>query len=83
MLILKQITKDYKVGSGTVNALRGIDLSFRKMSLLPYWAPPAAENHPAQYHRGLDRYTQGDLSINGKSTRDFKDGTGTATATIL
>lgn len=75
MLILKQITKDYKVGSGTVNALRGIDLSFRKNEFVAILGPSGCgKTTLLNIIGGLDRYTQGDLSINGKSTRDFKDG---------
>ena len=38
-----------------------------------FWDSPAAENSYVKYHRGLDQYTSGDLKINGRSTKKFKD----------
>ncbi len=74
MLILKHITKDYKVGDGTVNALRGIDLSFRKSEFVSILGPSGCgKTTLLNIIGGLDRYTSGDLTINGKSTMDFSD----------
>ncbi len=51
MLSLKNIIKDYPVGDGVVHALKGVDVEFRKMNLLPYWAIWLRQNDPAKYNR--------------------------------
>ena len=74
MLQLKQITKDYSVGDGKVAALRGIDLAFRKSEFVSILGPSGCgKTTMLNIIGGLDRYTDGDLSINGRSTKDFKD----------
>ncbi len=74
MLILKHITKDYKLGDMVVNALRGIDLSFRKSEFVAVLGPSGCgKTTLLNIIGGLDRYTEGDLTINGKSTKDFND----------
>ena len=74
MLELKDIYKDYPAGSGIVHALRGIDLQFRKSEFVAILGPSGCgKTTLLNIIGGLDLYTQGDLVINGRSTKDFKD----------
>ena len=74
MLELKQIVKDYPAGNGTVNALKGIDLQFRKNEFVSILGPSGCgKTTMLNIIGGLDQYTSGDLVINGRSTKDFKD----------
>ncbi len=75
MLVLKNIVKDYAAGDSTVNALRGIDLDFRKSEFVSILGPSGCgKTTLLNIIGGLDRYTSGDLVISGKSTKDFRDG---------
>ena len=74
MLQLKNITKNYLSGEMTVKALKGIDIEFRKnefVSILGHSG--CGKTTLLNIIGGLDRYTDGDLIINGKSTKKFKD----------
>ena len=74
MLELKNIVKDYPAGSDTVHALRGIDLVFRKNEFVSILGPSGCgKTTMLNIIGGLDSYTEGDLIINGKSTKDFRD----------
>lgn len=74
MLELKQITKIYPAGAGQVHALRGIDLQFRKSEFVSILGPSGCgKTTMLNIIGGLDQYTDGDLIINGRSTKDFKD----------
>ena len=74
MLELKQITKNYPAGTGQVNALKGIDLRFRKNEFVSILGPSGCgKTTMLNIIGGLDQYTSGDLIINGRSTKDFKD----------
>ena len=74
MLELKQIVKDYPAGNGTVNALKGIDLRFRKNEFVSILGPSGCgKTTMLNIIGGLDQYTSGDLVISGRSTKDFKD----------
>ena len=74
MLELKNITKDYLSGEQTVHALRGIDIEFRKAEFVSILGPSGCgKTTLLNIVGGLDRYTDGDLIINGKSTKKFKD----------
>ncbi len=74
MLELKNITKDYPAGDGKVEALRGISLKFRESEFVSILGPSGCgKTTMLNIIGGLDQYTSGDLIINGKSTRDFKD----------
>jgi len=74
MLRLTNITKDYKAGDSTVQALKGVSLSFRKSEFVAILGPSGCgKTTMLNIIGGLDRYTDGDLSINGKSTKLFKD----------
>ena len=74
MLQLKHITKDYVTGPSVVNALKGIDLEFRESEFVAILGPSGCgKTTMLNIIGGLDRYTEGDLVINGKSTKTFKD----------
>lgn len=74
MLELKKIRKDYPAGDGVVHALKGIDLKFRKSEFVSILGPSGCgKTTMLNIIGGLDQYTDGDLIINGKSTRNFND----------
>ena len=74
MLQLKQITKQYPAGDGCVDALRGVDLQFRKSEFVSILGPSGCgKTTMLNIIGGLDHYTEGDLIINGRSTKDFGD----------
>lgn len=74
MLELKGIYKDYPAGSGIVHALRGVDLQFRSSEFVSILGPSGCgKTTLLNIIGGLDQYTDGDLVINGRSTKDFKD----------
>ena len=74
MLSLKNITKDYQVGTNTVKALRGVSIDFRKNEFVSILGQSGCgKTTLLNIIGGLDQYTDGDLVINGKSTKDFKD----------
>ena len=71
MLELKKITKLYPSG---VEALKGIDIKFRKSEFVSILGQSGCgKTTLLNIIGGLDRYTSGDLIINGKSTKEFKD----------
>ncbi len=74
MLELRNIKKDYPAGSGIVHALRGIDLQFRKSEFVAILGQSGCgKTTMLNIIGGLDGYTDGDLIINGVSTKRFKD----------
>lgn len=74
MLELKEIKKDYPAGSETVHALKGVDLQFRKSEFVSILGQSGCgKTTMLNIIGGLDQYTSGDLIINGRSTKDFKD----------
>ncbi len=74
MLELKGIKKDYLAGENTVHALKGIDLSFRKSEFVAILGPSGCgKTTMLNIIGGLDQYTEGDLIINGRSTKEYKD----------
>ena len=74
MLQLKNIKKDYPAGTNTVHALKGIDLQFRKNEFVSILGPSGCgKTTMLNIIGGLDQYTEGDLIINGRSTKNFKD----------
>ena len=75
MLILKNITKNYIIGENKVEALKGVDLEFRKNEFVSILGPSGCgKTTLLNIIGGLDRYTSGDLAVNGKSTKKFRDG---------
>ena len=74
MLKLANIAKNYKSGDEVVKALKGINLEFRSNEFVSILGPSGCgKTTLLNIIGGLDRYTSGDLIINGKSTKDFKD----------
>ena len=74
MLKLKNITKEYVSGDTKVEALKGINIEFRKSEFVSILGQSGCgKTTLLNIIGGLDRYTSGDLIINGKSTKDFKD----------
>ncbi len=74
MLELKNITKVYETYDDKVEALKGIDLKFRDSEFVSILGQSGCgKTTLLNIMGGLDRYTTGDLIINGKSTKDFKD----------
>ena len=74
MLVLKNIVKDYVTGDTTVRALKGIDINFRENEFVAVLGPSGCgKTTLLNIIGGLDRYTSGDLFINGKSTKSFGD----------
>ena len=74
MLELKQIVKEYPAGGGKVEALKGVDLAFRKSEFVSILGQSGCgKTTMLNIIGGLDHYTTGDLVINGRSTKDFKD----------
>ena len=74
MLKLKGITKDYAVGDETVHALKGIDLEFRKSEFVAVLGHSGCgKTTLLNIIGGLDQYTDGDLIINGRSTKEYTD----------
>ena len=74
MLQLKNIKKYYDVGGNITKALDGISVSFRKKEFVSILGTSGSGKTTClNIIGGLDRYDEGDLIINGKSTKDFKD----------
>ena len=74
MLELKNIHKEYPAGDGKVQALRGVSLQFRESEFVSILGPSGCgKTTMLNIIGGLDQYTQGDLIINGRSTKDYKD----------
>ncbi len=75
MLVLKDIVKDYKTGDTAVRALKGVNINFRENEFVAILGPSGCgKTTLLNLIGGLDRYTSGDLFINGKSTKHFTDG---------
>ena len=74
MLQLKEIVKKYKTGDTEVEALRGVSLTFRNSEFVSILGQSGCgKTTLLNIIGGLDQYTSGDLIINGKSTKQFKD----------
>lgn len=74
MLILKDIHKEYPAGDIKVSALRGVSVEFRKNEFVSILGPSGCgKTTLLNIIGGLDQYTSGDLVIDGKSTKHFRD----------
>lgn len=74
MLTLKNIFKDYGQGDTVVHALKGVSLNFRNSEFVSVLGPSGCgKTTMLNIIGGLDKYTDGDLKIEGKSTKDFTD----------
>ena len=74
MLELKNIVKTYQTGDTTIAALNGVSLCFRENEFVSILGPSGCgKTTMLNIVGGLDRYSDGDLIINGKSTKLFRD----------
>lgn len=74
MLVLRNIIKDYDAGDSKVRALDGISLDFRESEFVSILGPSGCgKTTLLNIIGGLDQYTQGDLVINGVSTKRYSD----------
>ena len=74
MLNLKSIRKDYVTSSEVVHALRGVSVAFRKSEFVSILGPSGCgKTTLLNIIGGLDHYTDGDLVINGRSTKSYTD----------
>ena len=74
MLELRNITKDYVSGNNVTHALKGISVNFRKNEFVSILGQSGCgKTTTLNIIGGLDRYTKGNLLINGKSTKQYKD----------
>lgn len=74
MLKLDKITKDYIVGGETLNVLKGISVEFRKSEFVAVLGQSGCgKTTLLNIIGGLDRYTSGNLIIEGVSTKDYTD----------
>lgn len=74
MLELINITKEYPVHNGKVVALKNVSLNFRRNEFVAILGPSGCgKTTMLNILGGLDRYTDGDLKINGISTKTYKD----------
>ena len=74
MLKLRNIKKDYIVGDTAVHALKGVSIEFRSCEFVSILGQSGCgKTTLLNIIGGLDRYTDGDLFINGKSTKTYKD----------
>ena len=74
MLELKGITKDYPSGDSVVHALKGISVTFRNQEFVSILGQSGCgKTTLLNIIGGLDKYTRGDLVINGRSTKSYLD----------
>ena len=74
MLNLKDIRKEYKMGDTTVQALKGVTVSFRQNEFVAILGHSGCgKTTLLNIIGGLDRYSSGNLQINGVSTKKYKD----------
>ncbi len=74
MLKLTNIKKDYVSGDSTVHALKGVSIEFRKSEFVSILGQSGCgKTTLLNIIGGLDKYSDGDLIINGKSTKKFND----------
>ena len=75
MLELIDIRKDYQIAGGAVHALKGVSIKFRKNEFVSILgASGCGKTTLLNIIGGLDKYTSGDLIIEGTSTKQYKDG---------
>ncbi len=74
MLKLTNIVKSYLTGNSKVEALKDINIEFRKNEFVSILGPSGCgKTTLLNIIGGLDRYDSGDLSVNNRSTKDFSD----------
>ena len=74
MLSLKNIRKNYKMGDTVVEALKGVSVDFRSNEFVAVLGQSGCgKTTLLNIIGGLDRYTDGDLIIDGVSTKKYHD----------
>ena len=74
MLSLENIVKIYRAGDSSIEALRGVTMHFRESEFVSVLGPSGCgKTTLLNIIGGLDSYSEGDLVINGRSTREFRD----------
>ncbi|MDE7306314.1 MAG: ABC transporter ATP-binding protein/permease, partial [Clostridia bacterium] len=74
MLRLNDIKKDYQLAGDSVHALKGVSLSFRRNEFVSILgASGCGKTTLLNIIGGLDKYTSGDLIIDGVSTKEYAD----------
>ena len=74
MLQLKNIKKTYKIGEIETHALKGVSVAFREKEFVAILGTSGSGKTTClNIIGGLDNYTDGDLILNGKSTKDFTE----------
>lgn len=75
MLRIENLKKEYPVADGKVQALKGVSVNFRKSEFVSVLGPSGCGKTTfLNIIGGLDKYTEGDLQIEGKSTKTYTDG---------
>lgn len=74
MLELREIVKDYVSKENVVHVLKGVNLRFRKSEFVAILGPSGCgKTTLLNIIGGLDRYTSGDILVDGVSTKDYSD----------
>ena len=74
MLVLHKIVKDYVMNENTVHVLKGVDVCFRKCEFVAVLGPSGCgKTTLLNIIGGLDRYTSGDILVDGISTENYGD----------
>lgn len=74
MLTLRGIKKNYTVGDQEIPALKGVDIAFRRSEFVSILGPSGCgKTTLLNIIGGLDRYTEGDMTINSVSTKKYTD----------
>ena len=74
MLKLFEITKEYKVDEESVLALHNVSVEFRRNEFVSILGPSGCgKTTLLNIIGGLDRYTSGDIQIDGVSTEEYDD----------
>ena len=74
MLKLKGIRREYVTGDMKVQALNGVTIAFRRKELVAILGPSGCgKTTLLNVIGGLDRYTEGELEIKGRSTTEYTD----------
>ncbi|MBE5758126.1 MAG: ATP-binding cassette domain-containing protein [Clostridiales bacterium] len=74
MIQIKNIVKDYATTSSVVHALKSVSINFRNSEFVSILGPSGCgKTTMLNIIGGLDKYTSGDIVINGVSTKEYKD----------
>ena len=74
MLRIVDLKKEYAVADGAVHALKGVSVNFRRSEFVSILGPSGCGKTTfLNIIGGLDKYTSGDLQIEGKSTKTYTD----------